>query len=51
VLRSARYLSLIKFTKPDYVLNNLVSTQTIGTFSKGNLLDNKLDRDESCIES
>ena len=51
VLRSARSLSLIKFTKLYYVLNNLVSTHTSGTLSKGNLLDNKPNRDESCINS
>ena len=51
VLRSARYLSLIKLIKLDYVLNNIVPTHTSGTLSKGNYLDNKPNRDESCVDS
>ena len=51
MFRSARSLSLIKLTKPDYVLNNTVSTHTNGTLFKGNLLENKPNRDESCINS
>ena len=46
VLRSIRSLSLIELTKLDYVLNNMVPTHTSGTSSKGNLLDNKPNRDE-----
>ena len=51
VLRIASSLPLIELTKPDYVLNNIVSTHTSGTLSEGNLLDNKPNRDESCIDS
>ena len=51
MLRSARSLSLIKLTKLDYLLNNIVPTHTSGTLSKGNLLDNKPNRDESCVNS
>ena len=51
VLRSSISLSLIELTKIDYVLNNIVSTHTSGTLYKGNLLDNKPNRDESCIDS
>ena len=50
VLRSVRSLSLIELTKLDYVLNNIVYSHASGTLSKGNLLDNKPNRDESCID-
>ena len=42
---SAISLSLIELKKLDYVLNNIVFTHTSGTLSKGNLLDNKPNRD------
>ena len=48
---SARSHSLIELTKVDYVLNNIVPTHTIGTLSKRNLIDNKPNRDESCVDS
>ncbi len=51
MLRSARSLSLIELTELDYVLNNIVPTHTSGTLFKGNLLDNKPNRDESCVDS
>ena len=51
MLRSARYLLLIELRELDYVLNNIVPTHTSGTLFKGNLLDNKPKRDESCVES
>ena len=35
----------------DYVLNNIVPTHTSGTVFKGKLLDNKSNRDESCVDS
>lgn len=50
MLRSARYLSLIELIEFDYVLNNIFPTHTSGTLSKGNLLDNKPNRDESCLD-
>ena len=49
--RSARSLSLIELTDLDYVLNNIVPTHTSGTLFKGNLPDNKHNRDESCVYS
>ena len=51
MLRSARSLSLIELIDLDYVLNNIVPTHTSGIFFKGNLLDNKPNRDESCVDS
>ena len=51
VLRSARSLSLIELIELDYVLNNIVPTHTSGTLLEGNLLDNKPNRDESCVDS
>ena len=51
MLRSARSLSLIELTELDYVLNNIVPTHTNGNFSKGNLLENKPNKDESCVDS
>ena len=51
MLRSARYLSLIELIELDYVLNNIVPTHTSGTLFKWNLLDNKTNRDESCVDS
>jgi len=51
VLRSATSLSLIELTKIYYLLNNIVPTHTSGTLSKGNLLFNKPNRDESCVDS
>jgi len=45
VLMSARSLSLIELTQLDYVLNNIVLTHTTRTLFKGNLLDNKPNRD------
>lgn len=50
VLRSVRSLSLIEMVELDYVLNNIVPKHTSGTLSKGNLLDNKPNKDESCID-
>jgi len=50
VLRSARSLSLIEKTEFDYVLNNIVPIDTSGTLFKGNLIDNKANRDESCVD-
>ena len=51
MLRSARCLSLIELTELDYVLNNIVPTDTSRTLLKGNLLDSKTNRDESCLDS
>ena len=51
MLRSARSLPLIELTKLDYVLNNIVPTHSSGTLFKGSLLDNKPNRDESCVDS
>ena len=51
MLRSVRSLSLIELTDLDYVLNNMVPTCTSGTLSKGHFLDNKPNRDESCVDS
>ena len=51
MLRSARSLSLIELIELDYILNNIVPTHTSGTLFKGNLLDNKPNRDESCVDS
>ena len=51
VLRSARSLSLIELIELDYVLNNIVPTHTNQTLFKGNLLDNKPNRDKSCVDS
>ena len=51
MLRSARYLSLIELIELYYVLNNIVPTHTSGTLFKGNFLDNKPNRDESCVDS
>ena len=51
MLRSARSLSLIELIELDYVLNNIVPTHTSGILFKGNLLDNKPNRDESCVDS
>ena len=48
---SARYLSLIELIELDYVLNNMVPTHTSATLFKGNFLDNKPNRDESCVDS
>jgi len=49
MLRSARSLSLIELIELDYILNNIVPTHTSGTLFKGNLLDNKPNRDESFV--
>ena len=49
MLRSARSLSLIQLIEIDYVLNNIVPTHTSGTLFKRNFLDNKPNRDESCV--
>ena len=46
MLRSVRSFSLIELIELDYVLNNIVPTHTSGTLFKGNLLDNKPNRDE-----
>ena len=43
-LLSVRYLSLIELTELDYVLDNIFPTHTSGNLSKGNFLDNKLNR-------
>ena len=51
MLRSARFLSIIKLRDLDYVLNNIVPTHTTGTLSKGIFLNNKPNRDEPCIDS
>ena len=51
LLRSVRSLSLIESSQLVYVLNNIVSTHTSGTLPKGNLLDNKSNRYESCVNS
>ena len=51
MLRSSRSLSLIELTELDYVLNNIVPTHTSETLFKGNFLDNKPNRDESCVDS
>ena len=51
MLRSVRYLSLIKLTELDYVLNNIVPRHTSGTFFKGIFFDNKPNRDESYVDS
>ena len=51
MLRSARSLSLIELIELDYVLNNIVPPHTSGTLSKGNMLDNKPNKDELCIDS
>ena len=51
LLRSVRSFSLIELTELDYVLNNIFPTHTSGTLSKGNFLDNKLNRYESCVDS
>lgn len=51
MLRSVRSLSLIELIELDYVLNNIVPTHTSGSLFKGNLLDNKPNRDESCVYS
>ena len=51
MLRSHRYLSLIELTEIYYVLNNIVPMHISGILSKGNLLDNKPNRDESCVDS
>ena len=51
MLRSATCHSLIELIEIDYVLNNIVPTHTSGTLFKGNLLDNKPNRDESCVDS
>jgi len=50
VLRSDRSLSLIEVIELDYVLKNIIPTHT-RTLSEGNLLDNKPNRDESCVDS
>ena len=51
LLRSGRCFLLIELAELDYVLNNIFPIHTSGTLSKGNLLDNKPNRDESCIDS
>ena len=51
IFRSVRSLSLIELMELDYVLNNIVPTHTSGNLFKGNLLDNKPNRDESCVDS
>ena len=51
LLRSVRSFSLIELIENDYVLNNIFPTNTSGTLSKGNFLDNKLNIYESCVES
>ena len=51
MFRSARSLSLIELTKLACVLKNIVPTHSSGTLFKGNLLDNKPNRDESCVDS
>ena len=48
LLKFVRSLSLIELVEIYYVLNNIFSTHTSGTLSKGNLLDNKPNRDEYC---
>ena len=48
---SASSLVLIELIELDYVLNNIVRTHTSVTLFKGNLLDNKPNRDESCVDS
>ena len=50
-LRIVRCFSLIEFSELDYVLNNIFPTHTSGTLSKVNLLDNKINRYESCVDS
>ena len=51
LLRSVRYFSLIELTKLDYVLNNIFHPHTSGNLSKGNFIDSKLNRYESCVDS
>ena len=51
MLRIVRYFSLIEFSEPDYVLNNIFPTHNSGTLSKGNFLDNKLNIYESFVDS
>ncbi len=51
MLTSARSLSLIELMEIYYALINIVPTHTSGTLFKGNLLDNKPNRDESCVDS
>ena len=51
LVRIVRFFSLIELSKLDYVLNNIFPTHNSGTLSKGNLLDNKLNRYEACVDS
>ena len=51
LLRIVRSFSLIELSELDYVLNNIFPTHNSGTLSKWNLLDNKLNRYESCVDS
>ena len=50
LLRSVRSFSLIELSELDYVLNNISPVHNSGTLSKWNLLDNKLNKYESCVE-
>ena len=50
LLRSVRSFSLIELVELDYVLNNMFPIHTSGTLSKGNFIDNKLNRYESCVD-
>ena len=51
LLRGVRCFSLIELLELDYVLNNILPTHNSGTLSKGNMLDNKLNIYESCVDS
>ena len=50
-LRGVRSFALIELIDIDYVLDNIIPTHTSGTLPKGNFLDNKLNRYESCVDS
>ena len=50
LLRIFRSFSLIELLKLDYVLNNIFPTHNSGTLSEGNLLDNNVNRYESCVD-
>ena len=51
LVRIVRSFSLIEMSKLDYVLNNIFPTHNSGTLFEGNLLDNKLNRYEFCVDS
>ena len=51
LLRIVRSFSLIELSELDDVLNNIFPTHNSVTLSKWNLIDNKLNRYESCVDS